>query len=90
MKVYMVASFKLKWPTSFVGIAFLSSPDSLQVGLDAVDYFLSLGDKVRAKDRSLTRLDPVQRCTTSVAIQSFKGCHSEILLITVVVRELSQ
>jgi hypothetical protein len=86
----MVASFKLKWPTSFVGIDFLSSPDSLQVGLDAVDYFLSLGDKVRAKDCPLARLDPVQRCTTLVAIQSFKGCHSEILLIAVVVRELSQ
>jgi hypothetical protein len=90
MKVHMVTSFKLKRPTSFVGIAFLSSPDSLQVGLDAMDHFLGLSDKVKSKDHSLTRLDPVQRRTTSAAIQSFEGCHSETLLITVVVRELSQ
>jgi hypothetical protein len=88
--VHTVTSFKLKWSTSFVGISFLLSPGILQVGLDVVDYLLSLSDKVRAKDHLLTRLDLVQRCTTSAAIQSFKGCHSETLLITVVVRELSQ
>jgi hypothetical protein len=55
-----------------------------------VDYFLVIGDKVKSKDRPVTRLDLVQRCMTSVAIQSFKGCHSETLLITVVVRELDQ
>jgi hypothetical protein len=75
---------------SLVGIAFLLSPSSLQVGLDVVDYFLSLSDKVRAKDYPLTRLNPVQRRTTLMAIQGFKGCHSETLLITVVVKELSQ
>jgi hypothetical protein len=64
----MVASFKLKRLTSLVGIAFLSSSGSLQVGLDAVDYLLSLSDKIRTKDHPLTRLDLVQRCTTSVAI----------------------
>jgi hypothetical protein len=90
MKVCTVASFKLKRPTSLVSIAFLSRPSGLQVGLDAVDYFLGLGDKVRDKDHPLARLDLVQRCTTSMAIQGFKGCHSETLLITVVVRELIQ
>jgi hypothetical protein len=55
-----------------------------------VDYFLSLSDKVRAKDYPLTRLNPVQRRTTLMAIQGFKGYHSETLLITVVVRELNQ
>jgi hypothetical protein len=55
-----------------------------------VDYLLGLSDKVRAKDRPLVRLNPVQRCTTSAAIQSFEGSHSETLLITVVVTELSQ
>jgi hypothetical protein len=90
MKVHMVAIFKFKRPTSFVGIAFLSSPGSLQVGLDVVDYFLGLGDKVRAKDHPLARLDLVQGRTASTAIQSFEGCHYEALLITVVVRELSQ
>jgi hypothetical protein len=53
-----------------------------------MDYFLGLSDKVRAKDRPLTRLDHVQKRTTSAAIQSFEGCHFETLLITVVVREL--
>jgi hypothetical protein len=53
---------------SVVGIALLSSPGSLQVGLNAVDYFLGLDDKVRAKDHRIARLDPVQRCTTSVTI----------------------
>jgi hypothetical protein len=71
---------------SLVGIAFLSSPGGLQVGLNAVDYLLSLSDKVMTKDRPLARLDPVQRCTTSATIQSFEECHSETLLITVVVR----
>jgi hypothetical protein len=40
----MADSFKLKWLTSLVGIAFLMSPDSLQVGLDAMDYFLGLDE----------------------------------------------
>jgi hypothetical protein len=72
---------------SLVGIAFLSSLVSLQVGLDVMNYLLGLSDKVRAKDHPITRLDPVQRCTTSSAIQRFGGCHSETLLIIVVVRE---
>jgi hypothetical protein len=55
----MITSFKLKQSASLVGIAFLLSPGSLQVGLDAVDYFLGLGDKVRAKNCPLARLDLV-------------------------------
>jgi hypothetical protein len=55
-----------------------------------VDYLFSLNDKVRAKDHPFVRLDPIHRCMTVTVIQSFKGCHSETLLITVVVRELSQ
>jgi hypothetical protein len=55
-----------------------------------MDYLFSLNDKVRAKDHPFTRLGPVYRCTTVMAIQSFKGCHSKTFLITVVVRELSQ
>jgi hypothetical protein len=54
-----------------------------------VDYLFSLNDKVRAKDHPFARLDPVHRGTTAMTIQSFEGCHSETLLITVV-RELSQ
>jgi hypothetical protein len=90
VKVHMVGNLKLMWLVALVGIAFLSSPGSLQVGLNVVDYLLGLSDKVRTKDHPLTRLNPVQRCMTSEAIQSFKGCHSETLLLTVVVRELSQ
>jgi hypothetical protein len=89
MKVHTVASFKLEQPTSLVGIVFLAGLGSLQVGLDAVDYLLGLSDKVRAKDHPLARLNPVQRCVAWVAIQCFKRCHSETLLIIVVVRELS-
>jgi hypothetical protein len=55
-----------------------------------MDYLLGLCDEVWTKDHPLARLDPVHRCMTSTTIQSFKGCHSETLLITVVVRELSQ
>jgi hypothetical protein len=55
-----------------------------------LDYFLSLSDKVRAKDRPLARLNLIQRCMASAAIQCFEGCHSETLLIVVAVRELSQ
>jgi hypothetical protein len=75
---------------SLVGIAFLSCLGSFQIGLDAMDYLFSLNDKVRAKDRPFTMLDPVYRCTAATAIQSFKGCHSKTFLITVVVRELGQ
>jgi hypothetical protein len=53
----MVASFKLKWPMSLVGIAFLLGLGSLQVGLDVVDYLLDLSDKVRAKELSLVGLN---------------------------------
>jgi hypothetical protein len=55
-----------------------------------VDYLFGLNDKVGAKDCPFARLDPIHRCTTAMAIQSFEGCHSETLLINVVVRELSQ
>jgi hypothetical protein len=58
--------------------------------MDAVDYLFGLNDKVRTKDRPLTRLDPVHRCTTATTIQSFEGCYPETLLLTVVVRELRQ
>jgi hypothetical protein len=68
MKVHAVASFKLKQPTSLVDLGFLSRLDSLQVGLDVVDYLLGLNDKVMAKDCPLARLNPVQRCTASGAI----------------------
>ena len=77
MKVHAVACFELERPVLLVGIAFLPCLGSFQIGLDAMDYLFSLNDKVRAKDRPF-------------AIQSFEGCHLETLLITVVVRELSQ
>jgi hypothetical protein len=90
MKVHMVANFKLKWLASLIGIPFLVGPGSLQVGLDAVDYFLSLTDNVWAKDRPFAKLDPVQRSTASANIQCFEGCHPKTLMIAVVVRELNQ
>jgi hypothetical protein len=55
-----------------------------------MDYPFGLNDKVRAKDRPFTRLNPVHRCTTATAIQTFKGFHSKTFLINVVVRELYQ
>jgi hypothetical protein len=58
--------------------------------MDAVDYLFDLNDKVRAKDCHFIMLDPVHRCTTVMVIQSFKGCHSKALSITVVVKQLSQ
>jgi hypothetical protein len=90
MKVHMVPNLKLKQLVSLVGIAFLSGLGSLRVGLYAMDYLLGFCNKVRAKDHPLTELDPVLGCTTSMTIQCFERCHSEALLITVVVRELSQ
>jgi hypothetical protein len=90
MKIHAIACFELKWPTSLVSIYFLSCLGSSRIGLDVVDNLLGLSDKVRAKDRPLTSLNLVQRCTTAMAIQSFERCHSETLLITVVIRQLSQ
>jgi hypothetical protein len=81
----VVDCFKLKWLTSRVGIAFLSCLGRFQIGLDAVNYLFGLNDKVKIKDRPLTRLDLVHRCTTATVIQSFKMHHSKVLLITVVV-----
>jgi hypothetical protein len=81
----MVACFKLKRPTSFVGIAFLSCLGSFQVGLYAVDNLLGLREKVRAKYHPFARLNLVCRCTTTMTIQSLEGRHSESLLIAVVV-----
>jgi hypothetical protein len=90
MKVHAVACFELKWPASLVGIAFLLCVGSFYIGPDAVDYLFSLNDEVRAKDCPFAKLDPVHRCTTVTTIQSYEGCHLETLLITVVVREVSQ
>jgi hypothetical protein len=55
-----------------------------------VDYLFDLNDKVRAKDHPFARLNLVYGFMAVTAIQSFKGCHSKTLLITVVVRELGQ
>jgi hypothetical protein len=52
--------------------------------------FLSLHDKIWAKGHPLARFNPVQRCTTSAVVENFKRCHLETILITVIVRELSQ
>jgi hypothetical protein len=41
-----------------------------------MNYLLGISDKVRDKD-PLIRFDPVQSCTTLMAIQSFKECHFE-------------
>jgi hypothetical protein len=90
VKVHVVACFELKRPASLVGIAFLAISGSFQVGMEAVDYFFSLNDKVRTKNCPLTKLNPVHRCTAMMAIQRFERCHPETLLIIVVVRELSQ
>jgi hypothetical protein len=90
MMVHVVACFELKRLASFVGIALLSWLGSFQIGLDAMGILFSLNDKVRAKDRPFTRLDPVYGCTVATTIQSFEGCHSKTFLITIVVRELNQ
>jgi hypothetical protein len=84
MKVHMITCFKLKGSASLVGIAFLTISHSFQIGMDAVDYLFGLKDKVKTKDHPLTRLDPVDRCMATTAIQSFEGCHSETLLVDVV------
>jgi hypothetical protein len=86
----MVACFELKRSVLLVGIAFLAIPGSFQIGMDAIDYLFGLNDKARTKDHPFSRLDPVHRCRAATTIQSFEVCHSETLLITVVVRELSQ
>jgi hypothetical protein len=86
----VVACFELKQLASLVGIAFLAISGSFQIGMDAVDYLFSLNDKIRTKDRPLARLNLVHSCTIATTIQSFERCHLETLLITVVVRELSQ
>jgi hypothetical protein len=86
----VVTCFDLKRPASLVGISFLSCLGSFQIGMDAADYLFGLNDKVRTEDHPLTRLDLVHKCTIATTIQSFKGCHSETLLIIVVVRELNQ
>jgi hypothetical protein len=86
----VVACFELKRSALLVGITFLSCLGSFQIGMNAVDYLFGLNDKVRTKDRPLARLDLVHRCTAAIAVQSFEMRHSETLLITVVVRKLSQ
>jgi hypothetical protein len=89
-KVHIVTNFKLKRLTSLIGIALLSGLGSIQAGLDVMDYPLGLSNKVWSNDRLVARLNLVQRCTTSATVKCFEQCHLETLLITVVVRELSQ
>jgi hypothetical protein len=81
----VVDCFELERPTSLVGIACLSCLGSFQIGLDVMDYLFTLSDRVRVKDRPLTRLDLVHRSMAATTIQSFKRRHFEILLITVVI-----
>jgi hypothetical protein len=76
--------------TSLVGILLLSRLGSLQIGLNMMNNFLGLHDKIGAKVHPLTRFNPIQRCTASAAIKSFERCHLETLLITIAVREFGQ
>jgi hypothetical protein len=55
-----------------------------------MDYLLGLRDKIGAKDDPLVGLNKVQWGAIVVAIEFFKGCYLETLLLTVVVRELGQ
>jgi hypothetical protein len=75
---------------SLVGIVLLAGLGRLQIGLNTMNNFLGLHDKIGTKGHLLTRVNPFQRCTTSTVVESFERCHLETFLITVVVREFSQ
>jgi hypothetical protein len=86
----MIYNYESLGTTSLVGTVLLAGLGSLQVGLNTMNNFLDLHEKIGAKGHPLARFNPVQRCTTSAVIESFKRCHLETLLIAVVIRELSQ
>jgi hypothetical protein len=90
MKIHMVSNCESQGKMPLVGIVLLVGPRSLQIGLDTMIDFLSFHDKIRDKGHPLARFNPVDMCMPSTAIENFKRCHLETLLITVVVREFSQ
>jgi hypothetical protein len=90
MKIHMVSNYKSQGTTSLIGIVLLVGLGSLQIRLNTMNDFLGLRDKIRANGHPLARFHPVQRCTTSVTVESFERCHLETFLIVVVVKELSQ
>jgi hypothetical protein len=89
MKVHAVANFKLKRLASLVGIALLSGLGNLQVGLDVVDYLLGLNDKIRAKIVLSSSSIQFKGVRHRRPYNALKGTIMT-LLITVVIRELSQ
>jgi hypothetical protein len=89
-KIHTVSNCESQGMTSHVGIVLLAGLGGLQIGLNTVNNFLSLCDKIGAKGHPLAWFKPVQRCTTSAAVESFERGHLETFLITIVARELSQ
>jgi hypothetical protein len=58
-KLHMVSHCECQGTTSLVGIVLLVGHGSLQIGLDTMNNFLCLCDKIRAKGYPLTRFNPV-------------------------------
>jgi hypothetical protein len=55
-----------------------------------MNYFLSLSDKVGAKDHPLAGFNLVKWGATAVTIECLKGCHLDVLLVTIIIQELGQ
>jgi hypothetical protein len=77
-------------PVLAVIVAFLPRLCYLQVISNDSHCFFSLFDYIRAKDFPFTGFRLVERCSVSATIESFKRCHAQTGLITVVVGELSK
>jgi hypothetical protein len=82
--------FKLNRFPSLVCIALLPSLSGSHIFLDSTNLSFGFFYKVNTVKSPFPRFHLVQRSSTLVSIQSFKRCHFDTHLITIVVRELSK
>ena len=82
LEIHMITNFKLQGPSSLVRI-------SLQMTLNNTDLLSSFFDKIRPKISMITHLNLVKRCSTFLTILGLEWCHSNALLIAIVIGKLS-
>jgi hypothetical protein len=73
-----------------VGITFLPRLGCLQAIPNELDLLLGFLNDVRAKDLAFSSFGPVERGTALASIESFKGCHLQTSLVTIVVGKLRE
>ena len=90
LKISMLANLVVNILMTSVIVTLLTRLSSFQTFTDNSNLILCFLNDIWSKEGSFTGFGPIQRSTTSPAIQSFKGCHTQTGLKAIVVTEFGK